>query len=328
MFRFTLSTSVLMTAMSLLTASVSAQGFGLVQNDYDRYAQLFKTGNEPNLSHHPTEGSETWRKLYRDHNWKGYAEKTERREPLLAAQVLMGIYLTQYVDHQLSYQIENIVLDKPLLSATLAENSILARIATYMNSDPEVAKKSAKGGLSFYTEDDLKKMVRQGVDLTARKKITAAVPRNFRTELVSVQNLFRQRESGWGATYYFMREKFLVLDALRDSFRHSADMAPERRENLLNKIMETDTVKRMANERIRSMIQEAKAAAAGRGNNSEYSGEYDYDESGNPIPSSGAGGLSPSVAGMSEMEIEELRLEMPRTIAEEIIKAISIQYIP
>ena len=330
MFRFTLSTSVLMTAMSLFTASASAQGFGSVQiqNDYNRYAQLFKAGREPDLS--PT-GSDTWRKLYRDHNWKGYAEGTEHREPLLAAQVLMGIYLIQHVDHQLSYTIENIILDKPLLTRLLAETVTLDRIAAYMSRSNQGtqnvdqgsrAQGSGASGLTFYTEDVIKKLAEE-IDPVARKKMVAGVSRNFRAEVIDIQNLFRQREKGWITTYLFMREKFLVLDALRDMFIPVSSRAAEKREEILKLLMESDEVKWQVEARIRDILRGPRGSGNARAGNNVVGGNVIImpGDDGDDWIDGQPGGEQRRGDGMNEEEIEKLRETLTREISEDIIKS-------
>ena len=225
---------------------------------------------------------------------------------MLAAQVLMGIYLTSFVDHQLSHQIESIILDKPLLSKAMAENVILDRMAIFMRSNPEIAEKSSAGSLTFYTDDVIEKIAKN-IDPVVRRKVTSSVPQNVRAEVVSVQNMFRQREEGWVAKYLFMREKMLVLDAVRDAFLTSTEWVPDRREATLKALMESDSIKRLVEEKIREV--EAAMEGQAEGDNAmvrEGAGWFDGDTKRN--------------GGMDEDDRERMREELSRKYAEEVVQ--------
>ena len=329
----TFSLFVFIAVTFLFVTSVPAQGFGLVQKDYDEYAKLFKASKEPNLSHHPELGSAKWRKLYRDHNWKGYAAGSESRDPLPVAQVLMGIYLTSFVDHELTYQIDSIILHKSHMSNSLAENIVLDRIAMYMQATPSLLAAMAAQGVSFYSEDELNKMqeISSDVDVIARKRLVSGgqITHHQRAEIRSVKNLFHQDTEGWAATYYFMREKFLVLDALANSFAFNWD--EEKRSEELEKLMESDIVKRTAEERIRNI---RVAPTRGSMANSDLYGSYDssgdYDSSGGGYDDDGYSDsndmgsfapVQPVATGLSEEEVQKMKDEMPRTVAEELLQA-------
>ena len=273
MIRLVFSVFVFIAVMFFSFASVSAQGSGLIQSDYERYAQLFKIGEEPNMSHHPTEGSATWRKLYRDHHWKDYAEGDEFNKPIVAAQVLMGIYLASYVDHELTYEIDSIIRHKAHFTNALNEYIVLNRVDVYMNKRDKsgqsgseqsegssslsdlienVIGKKAGRGTTFYSEQERETMENMGIDLdvAARRRMVsgALITSRQRAEIRQINNLFRQDTKEWTkewvATYDYMREKFLVLDALRDCFAYHWDS--ERREEELNKQREDDEVRRAA----------------------------------------------------------------------------------
>ena len=338
MARLTLSLFVFVAVTFFSVASVSAQGFGLIQNDYDRYVQLFKAGKEPNLSHHPTEGNGNWRKLYRDHNWKGYAEETEHREPLHAAQVLMGIYLTSFVDHELSYQIDSIVRYKAHFSPTLTERITLDRIANYIQSTPSPRLEAllSAQGMTFYSQDEIDRMQLLGrdIDIVARKRMVAGVPisQRHRAEMRSVTNLFHQDVKGWAATYYYMREKFLVLDDLADSFAFNWDET--KREEELQKLMESDRIRRIADTRTRNLRATPAMSADPYGGGEGYLDEGGGLYGGGMDMGMGMGmGMDPSMGGgrgapvgLSAEDIEKIKEEMPRTVAEEELSALEARH--
>jgi len=293
MTRLTLSVFLFafIAVISVSAPDAPAQGHGLIQDDYDQYAQLFKTetrtgiGREPNFT-----TSESWRRKYARHLWAEYAEGDEYRDPMLAAQVLTGIYLVQHVDHRLTYQIENIILGKAAMSSVLAERITLDEIANYL-SDLAIPQKeqdrtelrasftssgsrgssSLTSGLSsggssslgssgiggiggiggssgssgnitsrdFYSDLELDRMyaLNRSVDAYARQKVISGpfINRGQRIEIRSIQNLFDHSEKGWVATYYFMREKFDILNELADSFTFNWDA--EKREAEIEKML-------------------------------------------------------------------------------------------
>ena len=310
----------------------SGGGFGLVQSNYDDYARLFKMGKEPNLS--PI-GNQRWRALYRNNRWQDYATGGEFREPMLAAQTLMGIYLVQHVDHQLTYQIENIIWNKAYLSASLAERITLDQIAMYWetNTDPLLeAKRDAVGqGDSFYSEDEIYRLQlqRRDLDVIARTRIINpnSISRGMKSEVQAVRNLFDHGERGDVPLYYFMREKFAVLDALAASFTFNWDL--EKREAEIERMMQNPDLER----EVRAEVRTAMAAAAQRrstaassspSGGSPYSSDYgssEYDSGSSDSGSSsdefgGSGGpaipdwaqgalLAAQAGGMTESEKQE-----------------------
>jgi len=335
MTRLTFSLLALVGISFLSAASASAQGFGLVQNDYDRYTQLFKVKKEPNLSHHPKDGSASWRKLYRDHNWKGYAEETEHREPLLAAQVLMGIYLTSFVDHELTYQIDGIVLHAAHFSNALAENIALDKIGKYMQdrdissnaSDSSSTSTRTGEGMDFYSSDEINNMQRLGrdIDVIARERMVSGrgITRRQEAEIRGVQNLFYQDvRDRWADTYYSMGEKLRILDGLADSFAFNWD--EERREAELGKLIESPRVQRLAEERTRHL----RATAAGGDPYGDPFGTGDGGgfEEGGMIDPSLFGMSSAPEGGLTEEDIQRIKEEMPRIIAEEMLKAVEARH--
>jgi len=310
MIRLTLSLSLsaFVAVMFFSAPPAPAQGgggFGLVQSNYDEYARLFKMGREPNLS--PV-GNERWRALHRNNRWADYAAGGEFREPMLAAQTLMGIYLVQHIDHQLTYQIENIIWNKAHLSASLAERITLDTIAMYWETaeDPALeAKREAVGeGDDFYSEDEIYRLQlqRRDLDVIARTRIINPnnISRMMRSEVQSVRNLFDHGESGWVPMYYFMREKFDVLDALSASFTFNWDK--EMRDKAIEAMMQDPDLER----EVRQQVRTAQAAArqrnttggspamgmnlyGGGSDDSSYDSSYDSGGSGSDDGTDGSG---------------------------------------
>ena len=222
MIRLILALSAFLAVLFLSIPSAPAQGFAPIQADYDSYAGLFGASREPNLS--PI-GDEKLREQRRNNRWADYAEGNEEREPMLAAQVLMGISLTQYVDHQLTHQIETIIWHRFNLSAALAERVTLDRITAYLERmSPLVEAIREAKGITFDSDEEIQPIQRLIRDIHVMALDRVRNPRSLSqprsTDMRTVRNLFDHGEShrNWVATYRFMREKFDVLDALADSF--------------------------------------------------------------------------------------------------------------
>ena len=324
----------LIAAVFIFSPTAPAQGFSRVQADYDEYARLFKIEREPSLSPDPKTGNPRWRAMYRNHRWAEYATGGEFREPMNAAQTLVGIYLTQHVDHQLTHHIENIIFNKAILSAQLAERVTLDRISSYWQRategsdqgllDPTLQEYMNAGDEEWYTYDELDRMAiqRRDIDRMARTRMInpQVIANRYRVEIRSVQNLFDHDETGWVPTYYFMREKFLVLDQLADSFTFNWDS--EKREAELNKRRESiDPALRSRIEReVRDQFLPLRNQAAGlpatvglgmggggspsdSGSDSEYSSGSDssYEDGG-----FGGGFAMPSMrTGLTPEQIDE-----------------------
>ena len=280
-----LSLSAFIAVMSFSAPVAPAQGYGLIQDDYDQYVQYFKKinertdlGREPNFA-----TSESWRRKYADHRWAEYADGDENRDPMLAAEVLTGIYLIQHVDQRLTYQIENLIIGKAAMSTVLAERVALDMIAEYMKDDPGIIEKirnktitsagstggsassmtsagrggggglgsstsglgsnsstaNRTGSMAFYSERELAWMyaLNRDIDAVARKKIVSGptITHGQRIEIRQTQNLFEHSEKGWVPTYYFMRDKFLILNELADRFTFNWD--PETRTKYLKELI-------------------------------------------------------------------------------------------
>ena len=317
---FFLSLSVFAMVVFLFVPSVPGQGeistrpgLGLVQSDYDNYARLFKSGFEPNLSPATSGnniGNERWRALYRSHRWAEHAAGGEFREPMLAAQTLMGIYKTQNIDHRLSYQIETIIMNKAYMGASLAERIVLDRMVDYWtratsdeNSatyDPELKQKldAVAEGDEFFSEYELEMLAIQKRDIDRIARTRIVNPRGIsiamQAEVRSVRNLFDQGESykNWVLTYYFMREKFDILDALADRFTFNWDEKRKATEvqTMMSEAL-TDPVLRANVEvavRLEAAASERQAATAATSSDSgmsdsESSSGETYDEYGEPI---------------------------------------------
>ena len=314
----------------LFVSSASAQqnrlggGFGLVQADYDNYARQFRSGQEPSLS--PV-GSPRWRALYRNNNWANFAAGGEFREPMLAAQTLVGIYMLEHVDHRLTHHIESIIFNRSHISANLAERILLDRIVNYWatTDDPTILDRlDAVGGDDFYTEEEIWRlqMQRRDLDRQVRQRMINpnALTGRFRIEMVTVQNLFDHGETGWVARYYFMREKFNILDALADSFTFNWDT--ERLEEELAKMQEdiNPATRRRVEREVREEFLPMRNAAAGLPatmgmGGFDFGGGFSDDSSFESGFDDGSGGMMPPImmgmgmgsmqSGMSEQEIEE-----------------------
>ena len=217
------------------------QRFALIQADYDEYAQLFQMNKEPNLS--PI-GDEGMKAPHRNNRWEDYAKGDEERKPMLAAQVLMGIYMVQHADHRVANQIETIIVEPFLLSSSLAERITFDNISWYLKKTPTLVEAIRQAGgvrdVTFDSDEEIQRIGETFVKISGdwkhsasdilsrltndvRKigltRIVSGSPRR-RAEVQAVRNLFVHDEShrNWAATYRHMREKFDVLDSLADSF--------------------------------------------------------------------------------------------------------------
>ena len=276
----TLATVVFLNSAPFTLAQVvpsqgAALGFGLVDADYERYVQLFQRGKDPNFAPTDAGGSAMWRRLYTDHRWKDYAEGTEFRDPMRRAQVLMGIYLTTEVDHRLTYQIDSIILNKAAVGTILSERMTLDTIGTYFDNrareDDVFSQRidDVGSGDDFYSEDELYQIEKQwtynisrNIDVMARKRMISGTGiSNARMgEARSVKNLFRHGEKGWEAHYYYMREKFDVLNELAKKFAFNWDtreLREEKRTAIIEELMQDSEVKKEAKTR----LEEARVQA-------------------------------------------------------------------
>jgi len=329
------SLSAFIAVVFLFAPSAPAQnrlggGFGLVQSDYENYAQLFRSGMEPSLS--PV-GSERWRTLYRNHSWADYAAGGEFREPMLAAQTLVGIYLVEHVDHQLTYRIETIVFDRAHMSAALAERITLDRISSYWERatsgfdeslhDPVLQDRmsASSSGDDFYSEDEIYRMQirRLNIDVIARGKMIngRSLSNRLRADVRSVQNLFDHGENhrNWWATYYHMREKFDILDSLADSFTFNWD--DERREEELTAMAEnmSPVLRRRIEREVRDEFLPLRRAAAGMpattgmGGFDQFGGgddgSFGFDDDGGMGMAMAPFMMTSAPTGMTEQMIEE-----------------------
>jgi hypothetical protein len=221
---FFFSFAVSIVVLCLSAVPVFAQDVEAVQKDYDRYAQLFKIGREPNLSHDPLKSSAASRRSMRDNRWKEHAEGNEGKEPILAAQVLMGIYLISFVDYELTDHIDSIIRHKASLSISLLERITLEKIDWRLKENPELAEAIRRAdSLTLNSEEHIEKiqqMIRD-IDTIARNRMKNGTTRSGRqrAEIRALQHFFAQGEKGWVATYRFMREKLDILDSLADSFK-------------------------------------------------------------------------------------------------------------
>jgi hypothetical protein len=125
-----------------------------------------------------------------------------------------------------------------------------------------------------------------------------------------------------------MREKFLILDALKEVF--ADDMEDEDKQGeAIKKFMAKPSVQRLANERVDAAIREAAAKA--REASSESGGPDDggsstsYAEDGNAI-SAPPRRAAPVATGPSPADIERMRAEMLVTVAAELVGTSNKRY--
>ena len=330
----------------LLVSSAPAQqnrlggGFGLVQADYENYARLFRQEREPNMSPAGGAGSDRWRALRRNNRWSDFAAGGEFREPMLSAQTLEGIFQLEHVDHRLTHHISSIIFSRFHISARLAERITLDRIANYWatTDDPVIQRRLDEvGGDDFFSEEEIwrMQMQRRDLDVMTRSRMINrnALSARHQIELRSIENVFDHGETGWVARYYFMREKFLVLDALADSFTFNWDserleaelaamqenIAPALRREVEREVREEFLPLRNAARGLPATMGMGGFDSFGGGGFDSFDGSYD-DGSGGMMPSAAMMGMMGATqGGMSEQEIEE---EEQRTIADRLRDAV------
>ena len=266
MTRLLLSISVFVTVSCISVSSVFAQAHALIRNDYKQYANAFKAGKEPYLGPEVEHMREDWRRNYTQHHWARYADETERTDPMPEAQVLMGIYLTQEVDHRLFAEIQKIIYSKAYMSGPIAERIKLSAITMYFDSSSDdtvlQAKIAAVGkGEDLYSPQELDRMefMNRNIDEETRKWVVSQPRLNsaMRTEIRKVENVFYNEERGWVGTYSSMREKFLILNALADSF--TFNWPDEKRAEYLQVLMEDPKVIMEGEKRARAALMPAAA---------------------------------------------------------------------
>ena len=225
-----------------------------IDGDYSRYVRLFTAGKEPDVA-----ADVSWRSAYSRHEWVRYADGTEFRNPLPEAQVLMGLYMLGTVNKKLNYEIEQIVLEKALLSQTFSETIVLDQIVAEMEKDPIFKDPIFAGadGIQIRSDGELVgdfRGIRFNVEKQLRQRMTSGVPRKLMIENRAIVNLFRPDiEEGWAAQYRAIREQISVLDELADSFAFNWNA--DRKEEELLRLMENTYVKRDAEERAKLEIE-------------------------------------------------------------------------
>ena len=227
MKRLTFSLLCFVAATFLVAESVSAQDIAdplkLIQSDYDKYARLFQMGKDPDFSR-----SQVWRQLHRDNKWKEYAEGTEFREPFLAAEVLGGIYLVSSMDSLLSSEIDHLVVGKERLPSMLLERFGLDLAGTCMQDCPMLAAAMATHGKQFTWKDipqneivkiqTLIKEIDMQLSVRRLEQRRSTLPEARLQRIRAIRALLSRSEQGWLPLYYSMRENFLMLNTLQDSF--------------------------------------------------------------------------------------------------------------
>ncbi|MCL2004946.1 MAG: hypothetical protein FWG73_02170 [Planctomycetaceae bacterium] len=270
MTRLTITSFAFVAFALLVSPTAPAQGFNLIQSDHNRYAQLFKEGKDPDFATSPT-----WRRLYTNHRWKTFAEGSEFRDPMFPAQTLMGIYLVSHVDSQLTYQIDSIIIAKAALGPILSERLTLDMISNYLDRSQDtelLAKIEAAEGRDandWYSEMEINRMMflNRNIDTVIRRRIVsgALISTARLGEVRSFRNLFRQNETDWESTYYHMREKFRLLDALAAyfPFNWSGAEAVAKRAEYVEQLREDPTIRREVEREVREEQAALRTASSG-----------------------------------------------------------------
>ena len=280
-FTLLLSLSAFIAVLFLSVSSASAQlrtpraGYGLIQGDYDDYARHFSTGRDPNFT-----TNDNWRRRYERNQWRAFADGGEFRSPIVPAQTLTGIYLISHIDNQLKRQISDVVWSKAGFGPVLSESMALDRIAHFLTTseDPrvEAARAAAGGADSFRSDMEMNRMemMNRNLDVQIRQAIVnrARLPRAAQTEATSLQNRFIQRETDWVSQYYFMRERFNLLDdlAAHFPFNWTGDDAVENRRRDRDRLMEDEDFRRRIENEVRD-ARTQRTSGMNAGSPSSYS---------------------------------------------------------
>ena len=343
-FTLLLSLSAFIAVLFLSVSSASAQlmrtqqraGFGLIQGDYDGYALHFSTGRDPNFT-----TNNDWRRRYERNQWRAFANGSEFRSPIVPAQTLTGIYLISHIDNQLQRQISDIVWSKAGFGPVLSESMALDRIAHFLTTseDPrvEAAREAAGGADSFRSDMELNRMemMNRDLDLQIRQAIVnrARLPRAAQAEATSLQNRFIQRETDWVSQYYFMRERFNLLDDLAAHFPFNwtgEDRVANRRRDQDSLIQDEDFRRRIEREVRDARTQRTSDMGMGSSSSSSTpfspsfssspSSEYDssYDDGGGySSPMMQQPALDPAVlAAIAAREEAQIQEEVERRLEE------------
>ena len=235
-----ISLALFPSVMVVCLSAAQAQESG-VRGDYERYEKLFKAGRDPDFA---TDFS--WRGAYSRNEWRKYADGTEFKDPLPEAQVLSGIYLIEKVGRETIQEIENIVLNKSLLSKTLSETIVLDQIAAQMEAD-----------MMYYADGELvgdRRGINFNMEKVLRQRLVSGVPLKATAESKAISNLFRPDiEGGWAAKYRSIREQISALDTLADSFAFNWN--DKRKEEELNRLMENAGVQKLAEQKAKLEIE-------------------------------------------------------------------------
>ena len=290
MTRLILSILVFVAVSCISVPLVFAQAHALIRDDFKQYTRSFQNGKDPYLGPDTKRVRDEWRRKYTDHKWARYAEETERTDPMLEAQVLMGIYLTQEVDHRLFAEIQKIIYGKAYMSSHIAERIKLSEIAMYLDSrkdDPDIKEKlDAVGkGDELYSPQELDRMeiMNRNIDEEARKWVISAprISSAMRTEIREVENKFYSEEQGWVATYYAMRERFLILDALAKSF--TFNWSKEKRAEYLQELVEDPEIIREGDKKAKAALMPASTGMDGSSSPSSYDYPGSMNTSSDPM---------------------------------------------
>ena len=257
-------------AQSRIAAAPQRAGHGLIQNDYDRYAQLFQNNRDPNFV-----TSDTWRRIYSRNQWRIFAAGSETRDPMHPAQTLTAIYLVSHLDNQLAGQISDIILSKAALGAELSENISLRLIGSYFDrsTDPELVERrdNSSDANDWFSpiEQDRMEFLNLNIDQRVRQRIVSGqgISSARLNEARGLQNRFIERDTDWVSKYYFMRERLNLLDELAKHFPFN--WTPE--ERAANQERERQAV--LADASLRRQIENEVRTAQTRGGRDDGSSD-------------------------------------------------------
>jgi len=283
---FVLSLFAVIAVLFFSVSSASAQvrtpraNAGLIQGDYEDYARQFRTGREPNFT-----TNENWRRRYTNNQWNAFALGTEFRDPIVPAQTLAGIYLISHIDVQLKGQISDIVWSKAGFGAVLSEGLALDRVAYFLSTTEDegivAARATAGSDADFRSEMELNRMelLNRDLDLEIRKAIVnpARLTEGGRRDAISLQNRFIEDGTDWVSRYYFMRQRFNLLDDLAAyfPFNWTGDEGQANRARERERMMQDEDLR----QRIEAEVREERSRRASSTSSSSGSSSSDYSSS-------------------------------------------------
>ena len=240
----------------------------------------------------------------------------------------MGIYLLSHVDHMVEKQIDDIIVSKAAMNATLAEGMTLDFISSYLDNTKNEALQekidAAGSGDSFYSEMEemRREYLNRNIDESVRKRIVngSFLSGARMTEVVGTRNLFRHDgETDWASKYYYMRERFDLLNGLAAYFPFN-QTDPSIREELVEKLKQ-DPKFRME---VEKAVREAATSRANQStsssdsSSSSSSSSYDSDSSSSYDSSDSSSSYSSPMTMVPRISREELEAENEAVIQRQI----------